>query len=348
MKGRRYGHRLVPVSERTRVVRCGVASVAVAAGVSRPGPRLAVTAVPLIPAVVRALRGGGEQGHQVAVGLVGDARHVGWREGERFCGRPARIDGHRAVGRLDGFFPALLRLALRRLLSRGGVHHEHPGGFRGGCVEDEDQLRIGRRDGPRLARGSARQGWTRHELLPEFGKPVHRRLRRFRDRIGLRPWLARRHPRGKGSRKELRPAAGADHVCLVVRIVNAALELDQGIAFEPRSVPAGILVDDNGRRPHVLARAAIQKVRARAADDNLIFVPREADDIHVGPQHRADNLCPGPLGAGHACRADVLVAAIADVRRNVARERRSETRRSAGHSPHSIAPPRSPGGLPGQ
>ena len=74
------------------------------------------------------------------------------------------------------------------------------------------------------------------------------------------------------------------------------------------------------------------KVRARAADDQRVFVEGEADKIRLGPLHHAGDPGLGPLEAGHAPRADVLVAPIADVRRNVACERRGESCRRAGHS----------------
>ena len=192
--------RLLPVSERAAAARGRVASEARPARVDRPwpGPRLAVAGIRLIPAVVRALGRGGQQGHQVSIGLVGHAHDVGRRERQRLRGGPSAIDHHRALGRLDGFRRGVRRLAVRRPLSRGGVHHQHSGRLRGGRIENEDELRAWRRDGVQLARGAARDGRARQELLAEFREPVHCRLRRLRHRVGLFPRLARGRPRRRG------------------------------------------------------------------------------------------------------------------------------------------------------
>ena len=332
VEGCRDGQRLVSVSERP------------AARKSLAGPRLAIEAGTLIPAVVRALRGGGEQRRQVAVGLVGDARHVGRRKLERLRGRPAAIDHHRTLGRLDGLFLVLLRRDFRRSLSRGGMHHEHPAGFRGGRVEDEDQLRVGRRDGPQLAWGRAGEGRARHELLPQFREPVHRRLRRLRDRVGF---LARRARRNSGRRAAGHPSAaracqllqkrrafaGIDHVRIVESANVLAVEVDQRIAVEPRSVPTRVLLDGDRNGPDVLAGAAVDEVRATARDGDGVGFARQAGEVHVGPLDLVGDLRVGPLEADDASLPDIRVAALADVRRNVTCNRGGETRRRAGHNP---------------
>ena len=327
--------RRLPESERAAAARSRVASVARAARVSGtwPGPRLAVAGVRLIPAVVRALGRGGQQGYQVSLGLVGHAHDVGRRERQRLRGRPAAIGHHRALGYLDGIPDARRRLAIRRRLSRGGVHHQHPGRFGGGRIENVDKLRAGRRDGVQLARGAARYRRARQELLAEFGEPVHRRLRRLRHRVGLLPRLARGRPR----RQELRIFARIDRVGVEVRVVDTAIKVDQRIALEPGAVPAGVLVDEDRRRPDVLARPAIHEVGAGAADDNRVFFADNAHQIEVRPLHPECDPGVGPLDDRGAARADVLLRARPDIERNIPCQSGGQTPRRAAHNPHSIA-----------